>query len=1055
MPFSNEKKFEDALIHLLTAQYGWDSNILEYPDEQQLLNNWAEILFQNNRGRDQLNNVPLTQTEMQQIMEKINQLETPARLNGFINGKTISISRDNQADTEHFGKEVYLKIYDRNEIAAGSSRYQIARQPRFTQNNAILPKRRGDLMLLINGMPVIHIELKKSGIPVSNAYNQIEKYSHERIFTGLFSLVQVFVAMTPEETVYFANPGNKEKFNKAFYFHWADAKNNPINRWDIIAKDLLSIPMAHQLIGFYTVADNSGNGDGILKVMRSYQYYAAITIASKTGSHNDWNPAPAYYAESQRGGYVWHTTGSGKTMTSFKAAQLIASSNDADKVVFVIDRIELGTQTAGEYRNFAEESEYVQETENTQELIRRLASKDTRDSLIVTSIQKLSNIQQDGHDFWQPEKINAIMQKRIVFIVDECHRSTFGDMMNNIKTVFKRALFFGFTGTPIQQDNQRNSNTTADIFGDELHRYSIADGIRDKNVLGFDINQRSTFSASQARQAVALQKANAATVEEAFADPKKQNIYNRYYNLNMEGHTEADGTYTKGIEDYLNEAGQYLTPEHRDAVAKDIINNWLSVSNNNKFHAMLATSSIAEAIEYYSLFRRLKPELKITAVFDHHIDEGSDNWQEKEDALVQIITDYNSRYNCNYSISRFAAMKKDIQNRLAHKGVYYNIEYDNSRQLDLLIVVDQMLTGYDSKWVNALYLDKVISYESIIQAFSRTNRIFGPDKPHGIINYYRMPYTMKHKIDAAINLYAANQPAGVFVQKLGENLKAMNNVFSQIKLLFENAGINDFETLPESNEDKGQFAKLFKQFNEYLAAAKVQCFNWKENTYKCEYPYGRETIKTDFTENDYLVLALRYKELAPTRGDREDSVPYDLDSSLAEIDTTRIDAEYMESRFLKYRQALQTNQNLEQAREELHKIFKWLTWEEQKYAQIFLTDIQNGNAVAEDGKTFRDYINMYMERAQNDRIHKTAQNFGVNEKLLREMLALHLNENNINEYGRFDRLKESIVAETAQNYFASNKANVSVPMAKIKATDWLRNFIINGGNMDIDLPNGD
>ena len=177
--------------------------------------------------------------------------------------------------------------------------------------------------------------------------------------------------------------------------------------------------MAHQLIGFYTVADNSGNGDGILKVMRSYQYYAARTIASKTGSH-DWNPAPAYYVESQRGGYVWHTTGSGKTMTSFKAAQLIASSNDADKVVFVIDRIELGTQTAGEYRNFAEESEYVQETENTQELIRRLASKDTRDSLIVTSIQKLSNIQQDGHDFWQPEKINAIMQKRIVFIVDEC-----------------------------------------------------------------------------------------------------------------------------------------------------------------------------------------------------------------------------------------------------------------------------------------------------------------------------------------------------------------------------------------------------------------------------------------------------------------------------------------------------------------------------------------------------------------------------------------------------------------------------------------------------------
>ena len=168
MPFTSEADFENALIHLLTTQYGWDSNILEYPDEQQLLNNWAEILSQNNCGRYQLNNVPLTQTEMQQIMEQITSLGTPAKLNGFINGKTISIRRDNPADTEHLGQEVYLKIYDRNEIAAGSSRYQIARQPRFTQNNAILPKRRGDLMLLINGMPVIHIELKKSGIPVSN-----------------------------------------------------------------------------------------------------------------------------------------------------------------------------------------------------------------------------------------------------------------------------------------------------------------------------------------------------------------------------------------------------------------------------------------------------------------------------------------------------------------------------------------------------------------------------------------------------------------------------------------------------------------------------------------------------------------------------------------------------------------------------------------------------------------------------------------------------------------------------------------------------------------------
>ena len=220
--------------------------------------------------------------------------------------------------------------------------------------------------MLINGMPVIHIELKKSGVPVSQAYHQIEKYSGEGIFSGLFSLVQIFVAMEPNETVYFANPGPDGKFNPDYYFHWADYNNEPINEWDKVASTLLSIPMAHQLIGFYTVADDS---DGVLKVMRSYQYFAASAISDKV-SKTKWE------AGNQLGGYVWHTTGSGKTMTSFKSAQLIASSKDADKVIFLMDRIELGTQSLKEYRGFADENESVQATENTGVLITKLKSTD-------------------------------------------------------------------------------------------------------------------------------------------------------------------------------------------------------------------------------------------------------------------------------------------------------------------------------------------------------------------------------------------------------------------------------------------------------------------------------------------------------------------------------------------------------------------------------------------------------------------------------------------------------------------------------------------------------
>ena len=474
MIFKTEKDFEDALVTDLCTHRGWEKEILEYKTEEELIKNWADILYNNNRTIDRLGDYPLTEGEMRQIIDQINTLKTPLKLNSWVNGKTISIKRDNPDDKAHLGKEVSLKIYDRSEIAGGKSRYQIARQPRFKRLKKLANDRRGDVMLLINGMPLIHIELKNSDIQVMQAANQIEKYSKEGIFTGLFSLVQIFVAMTPEETLYFANPGMDGKFNRDFYFHWADKNNEPVNNWQQISETLLSIPMAHMLIGFYTIADNN---DGLLKVLRSYQYYAAHAISDKVAK-TKWADKQIY------GGYIWHTTGSGKTMTSFKSAQLIASSKDADKVVFLMDRIELVTQSLIEYRGFAADNESVQETEDSYVLLSKLKSDDTQDTLIVTSIQKMKEIREENA--FNQNDINKINTKRIVFIVDECHRSTFGEMLADIKKTFPRALYFGFTGTPILEENMRNGVMQSDVFGDELHRYSISDGIRDKNVLGFD-----------------------------------------------------------------------------------------------------------------------------------------------------------------------------------------------------------------------------------------------------------------------------------------------------------------------------------------------------------------------------------------------------------------------------------------------------------------------------------------------------------------------------------------------------------------------------------------
>lgn len=732
MSFSEESAFENALIKKLTES-GWEKDVLKNYSEEDLKQNWANILFENNRGIDQLNDYPLTEGEMQQIINQIKTLKTPAKLNSFINGKNISITRDNVDDQLHFGKEVSLKIYDRKEIAAGQSRYQIAQQPRFSAKSEILNNRRGDLMLLINGMPVIHIELKKSGIPVSQACHQIEKYAAEGIFSGLFSLIQVFVAMNPEELVYFANPGPEGKFNPDYYFHWADFNNEPINDWEKIASTLLSIPMAHELIGFYTIADGS---DGILKVMRSYQYYAANAISDKVSKTN-WDD------KNQLGGYIWHTTGSGKTVTSFKSAQLIAASKDADKVVFLMDRIELGTQSLRQYKGFAADSIEVQATENTDVLIAKLKSNNPSDTLIVTSIQKMSNIKNEDEGKLKAADIALMNSKRIVFIIDECHRSTFGDMLLTIKKTFPKAIFFGFTGTPIHEENQKKMNTTATVFGNELHRYSIADGIRDKNVLGFDPYKVLTYRDKDLREAVALEKVKAKSVKEALNDPDKSKVFYEYLNLPMVGSFDSNGDYAKGIEDYLPNS-QYERKEHRDMVVKDINENWEVLSKNGKFHAILATSSISEAIQYYRLLKEKTPQLKITALFDPNIDNNGKGLN-KEDGLKEIITDYNDRFEQSFTIPTFQKMKKDISARLAHKKPYERIDRTPEKQIDLLIVVDQMLTGFDSKWINTLYMDKVLIYENIIQAFSRTNRLFGPEKPFGTIRYYRRPHTMEKK----------------------------------------------------------------------------------------------------------------------------------------------------------------------------------------------------------------------------------------------------------------------------------------------------------------------
>lgn len=1042
--FTKESDFEAAVIAEL-GRRGWEEQVIKNPTEQDLLDNWAAILFENNRGVDRLNEVPLTQGEMQQIMERIVELRTPLKLHGLINGKTVAITRDNPADSLHFGKEISLKIYDRREIAGGQSRYQIVQQPQFKRSHELARDRRGDLMLLINGMPVFHLELKRSGVPVSQAYNQIQTYAREGVFSGLFSLVQIFVAMEPQEALYFANPGPDGKFNRDFAFHWADFNNEPVNLWNRVVEHLLSIPMAHQLIGFYTVADEA---DGVLKVLRSYQYYAAHAISDTVAKINWQNPK-------RLGGYVWHTTGSGKTMTSFKSAQLIAGSRDADKVVFVLDRIELGVQTLAAYQNFVGDSGSVQATEHTGVLVSKLKSKDPADTLIVTSIQKLSRLK-DEADGLNTHDLEVIRQKRLVFIVDECHRSTFGDMLQDIKHSFDGAIFFGFTGTPIQQENKQKDSTTTDVFGNELHRYSIADGIRDKNVLGFDPYQVATFRDKDLRKAIALEQAKASSVAEVMEDASKKKIFNRFMqDVPMAGTHDEAGRYQRGIEDYLPMA-QYDTPVHREAVVQDIADSWPLLSQNNSFYAIFATHSIAQAIHYYRLIKSRQqagsfPALNCTALFDpnDNLDGNEDDRALKSSGLIEILEDYNCCFKTRFDLANHAGFKKDLANRLARKAPYTYIDDDLRKPLHLLIVVDQMLTGFDSRWINTLYLDKLLDYENIIQAFSRTNRLFGPDKPFGTIRYYRKPHSMTRNVADAVKLYSGDKPIGLFVCCIADHVEQMNQCFVEIEAIFTAEQVGDCKMLPEDKAARQAFAKAFNQLQGLLDAAKVQGFRWEIVEYSRE---GEQagSVALELDEQQYLTLLQRYKELSAgsRMGSGDDVSIYDLNSHITEIDTDRIDSDYMNSRFAKYLKELDGNEPAAQeaALAELQRSFASLSQDEQRYAELLLNDFLRGDVEIKSGYSFRDYLTDYQANLGAQQIKAMVNYLGVDEQLLTDFMNTRVREPDINEYGRFDKLKASIDKQKARAYFEVREgASVKPSQVNIKADELLRQFILNGG----------
>lgn len=584
-------------------------------------------------------------------------------------------------------------------------------------------KCRYDVTILVNGLPLVQIELKRRGVELKEAYNQIQRY-HKTSFHGLFDYIQLFVISNGVNTRYFANNPNS---GYKFTFNWTDAENIPFNDLSKFAYFFFDKCNLGKMISKYIVLHE---GDKCLMVLRPYQFYAVEQILDRVQNSN-------------KNGYIWHTTGAGKTLTSFKAAQLVSELDGIDKVMFVVDRHDLDTQTQSEYEAF--EPGAVDNTDNTYQLIKRL-SGDSK--IIITTIQKLNcAVTRDYYN----KHLQEVRNQKVVMIFDECHRSHFGDCHKNIVKFFNNLQIFGFTGTPIFAENAKQDHTTAEVFGECLHRYLIKDAIADENVLGFLVE------------------------------------------------------YYKGQQDT-----DLFNEKRMTEIAQFILTNFNKSTFDGEYNALFAIQSVPMLLKYYKIFKSLNPKIKIGAVFTYAANESQDDSQtgmnqgfENEkvtsDELQCIMDDYNEMFGTAFSTENFSAYYDDINLRMKKKKA-------DMEPLDLLLVVGMFLTGFDAKKLNTLYVDKNLEYHGLLQAFSRTNRILNEKKRFGKVICFR---ELKSNVDAAIKLFSNNQPNEFIIREPYENVKKeLNELAIKFKEKYPNVQIID--TL-QSEYEKRDFVLAFRE----------------------------------------------------------------------------------------------------------------------------------------------------------------------------------------------------------------------------------------------------
>ncbi len=847
----------------------------EIKTTEQLWDNFKKILEQHNQN---VLEHPLSAVEFNQVKKIISDLRTPYEAGQFLYGlngvSQIEIDLDD-------GRHVFLTVFDQKQIGAGDTVYQVVNQ---IERPAVINgkmNRRFDTTLLINGLPIIQIEEKRDTHDVNEALNQMHQYIDEGQYGDIFSVLQILVAITPNNVKYMANT-TSEKFNKDFAFNWQRREDNTIVRdWKEFADLMLSIPMAHQMATNYMILDGTPNKQ-TLKVMRPYQVYATQEVIEGLKKAD-------FEFGNNKIGYVWHTTGSGKTITSFKTAWLASRMPKVDKVVFVVDRIQLTKQTNENYKAYDPDASYdmdgiVQDTNNTTDLSRKLKSKSN--GIIVTSVQKLDTLIK-RKTFKSPEK-------NIVFIVDEAHRSTGGESFEAIQKAFKRAAWIGYTGTPMF-DETTTGLRTEDIFGPLLHAYTIREAIADRNVLGFKVDFETTIPEEEMRSEYLP-----AFYKEKYPEWSEDKIKEKIDNLTPED-----------MDDAVEPSFYDENMDHIKLVVKDIFDKWQNRSNEGKYNALLTThvgggkASTPMAMMYFDEFQRVNNERRMQGLFTLKVavtfsanNSNNDSMLSTNKGLHRAMMVYNQEFNTAFEMADVSGYTQDVISRL-------NKTAPDGNFLDLVIVVDQLLTGFDAPELNTLYVDRTLKSAGLIQAYSRTNRVADmQEKPWGRIVNYRWPAQNERLMNEALAVYANKESANLSDEERsrqnvqdGITAPEFKNVLNEVREVVEKLSsiTNDFVQLPPSEKQKEYMLDLVREYNAGLAKLKQYDCNPENGDDGFDYDNPDVLIeKIGMTPEQHVMLTTVLTNELKTAISKSKDIPfYQIELRMTHIKDVKIDYDYL------------------------------------------------------------------------------------------------------------------------------------------------------------------